>query len=65
MPVIKDQLGNQNGNFLWSSVDLLDGFHQMHLSKEHWHYTTFITPFDVYMMNVLRMGLKVGLQAFQ
>ena len=65
LPVIEDQLANQNGNFLWSLVDLEDGFHQMHLAREHWHYTSFITPFGVYEWKVLPMGVKVGPQAFQ
>ena len=40
LPVIEDQLATQNGNVLRPLVDLQDGFHQMHLAKEHFfHYT--------------------------
>ena len=56
LPVIEVQLANQNGNFLWSMVDL---------AREHWHYTSFITPSGVYEWKVLPMGVKEGPQAFQ
>ena len=65
LPVIKDQLANQHGNFLWTLVDLEDGFHQMHLEEESMHITSFITPFGVYMWRVLPMGIKVAPQVYQ
>ena len=65
LPVIEDQLANQNGGFLWSLVGLEDGFHQMHLAREHWHCTSFSTPFGVFEWKVLPMGVTVGPEAFQ
>ena len=33
LPFIEDQLANQHGNFLFTLLDLEDGFHQMHLEE--------------------------------
>ena len=61
LPVIEDQLARQEGNSVFSLVDLEDGFHQMHLEESSRSLTAFITPFGVYEWKVLRMGVKVGL----
>ena len=34
LPVIEDMLLTQQGNRLWTLLDLEDGFHQMPLSEE-------------------------------
>ena len=44
LPVIEDQLTNEQGNFLYSLIDLEDGFHQMHLEEDSKHLTEFCTP---------------------
>ena len=48
LPIIDDQLPNQQGNFIFSLIDLEDGFHQMHLEEESKHLTVFCTPFGVF-----------------
>ena len=65
LPIIEDQLANQQGNFIFSLIDLEDGFHQMHLEEESKHLTAFCTPFGVFEWNVLPMGVKLGPAAFQ
>ena len=65
VPLIEDQLAKQKGNFMWTLVDLEDGFHQMRLAEDSQKYTGFITPFGVYFSKVLPMGVKVGSQVFQ
>ena len=65
LSIIEDQLANQQGNFIFSLIDLEVGFHQMHLEEEFKHLTAFNTPFGVFEWNILRMGVKVGPAAFQ
>ena len=61
----EDQLANQHGNFLFTLLDLEDGFHQMHLEGDSKHLTAFCTPFGVFEWIVLPMGVKVGPAAYQ
>ena len=65
LPVIEDELANQHGNFLFTTLDLGDRIHQMHLEEESKHLTAFCTPFGVFEWNVLPMEVKVGPAAFQ
>ena len=65
LPVIEDQLANQHGNFLFTLLDLEDGFHQKHLEEDSKHLTAFCTTFGVFEWNVLPMGVKVGPAAYQ
>ena len=65
LPVIEDQLADEQGNSLFSLIDLEDGFHQMHLEEDSKHSTAFCTPFGVFEWNVLPMGVKVGPAAYQ
>ena len=65
LPVIEDMLLRQQGNRLWTLLDLEDGFHQMPLSEDGLQYTAFCTPWGVFEWRVLPRGIKVGPQAFQ
>ena len=65
LPVIEDQLAKQQGNGIWTLVDLEDGFHQMWLAPSSQPLTAFIAPFGVFQWTVLPMGVKVGRQVFQ
>ena len=65
LPVIEYQIANQQGNFIFTIIDVEDGFHQMHLEAESKHLTAFCTPFGIFKWNVLRMGVKVGPAAYQ
>ena len=46
-------------------MDLVDGYHQMPLKKEHQHYTCTTTPQGVVPWTVLVMGLKSAGSQFQ
>ena len=65
LPVIEDQIANQQGNFIFTIIDPEDGFHQMHLEEESKHLTAFCTPFGIFQRNVLPMGVKVWPAAYQ
>ena len=65
LPVIEDQIANQEGNFIFSIIDLEDGFHQMDLEESSKHLTAFCTPFGIFEWNVFPMGVKVGPAAYQ
>ena len=65
LPVIEDQIANQEGNLIFSIIDLEDGFHQMHLEDSSKHPTAFCTPFGIFEWNLLPMGVKVGPAAYQ
>ena len=65
LPVIEDQIANQQRNFIFTIIDLEDGFHQMHLEEESKHLTAFCTLFGIFEWNVLPMGVKVGPAAYQ
>ena len=65
LPIIEDQIANQDGNFILSIVDFQDGFHQMRLDEDSKHLTAFCTPFRIFERNVLPMGVKVGPAAYQ
>ena len=65
LPVFDDQFANQEGNFIFSIIDMEDGFHQMQLEASSKHLTAFCTPFGIFEWNVLPMGVKVGPAAYQ
>ena len=65
LPVIEDQIANQEGNFIFSIIDLEDGFHQMHPDEGSKDLTAFCTPFGIFEWNDLPMGVKVGPAAYQ
>ena len=65
LPVIEDQIANQQGNFIFTIIDLEDGSHQMQLEEETKHLTAFCTPFGAFQWNVLPMGVKVGPAAYR
>ena len=63
--VIEDILFRQQGNRLWTLLDLEDGFNTMPLSEDSWQYTVFCTPWGLLERKELPMGIKVGTQAFE
>ena len=65
LPVIEDMVARQSGNALWSVFDLEDGFHQMHLHPDSQPLTAFVTPWGLYELRVLPMGLKTEPSAYQ
>ena len=44
LPVIEDMLPRTQGKYLWTLLDLEDGFHQMPLIEDSRQYTAFCTP---------------------
>ena len=44
LPRIGDMVFRQGKNRMWSTLDLVDGFHQMPMKKEHRYITCMSTP---------------------
>ena len=65
LPIPEDMILSQGKNALWSVFDLEDGFHQMHLAPESRQYMAFVTPWGLYKLRVLPMGLKTVPTAYQ
>ena len=65
LPRIIDLLHQQGKNQIWSKMDLVDGYHQMPLKKEHQHFTCTTSPQGVVQWTVLVMGLKSAGSQFQ
>ena len=65
IPVIEDRLAKQKGNFMWTLVDLEDGFYPMRLAEDSQKYIGFITPFGVYFWKILPMRGTLRPQVFQ
>ena len=65
LPRILDILQRQGRCKMWSKLDLVDGFHQMPLRKDHRHYTCTSTPWGVMEWTVLSMGFKNAGSQFQ
>ena len=55
----------QGNNRIWTVLDLVDGFHQMPLKKEHRYITCMSTPRGTQQWTVLVMGLKNAGTEFQ
>ena len=65
IPIIEDRIVEEGENALWSIFDLEDGFHQMPLSPDNRHLTSFTTPLGVFEWQVLPMGLKASPSQYQ
>jgi hypothetical protein len=65
LPRIIDILHRQGKNKMWSKLDLVDGFHQMPLKKEHRAFTCMSTPRGTMQWNVLVLGMKNASAQFQ
>ena len=63
LPRIGDMVHRQGKNQIWSVLDLVDGFHQMPLKREHRFITCMSTPRGTQQWTVVVMGLKnAGIQ---
>ena len=65
LPRIDDHLQNLQGSHLFSSVDALDGFHQLPMDPKDIDKTAVVTPFGSYVWRVMPMGLANAPAAFQ
>jgi len=59
LPRIGDILQRQGKCRIWTTLDLVDGFHQMPLKKEHRNITCTSTPRGTLQWTVQVMGLKL------
>jgi len=65
LPRIDDHLQNLQGSHLFSSVDALDGFHQLTMDPHDIDKTATVTSFGSYIWCVMPMGLANAPAAFQ
>lgn len=65
LPRIGDILQRQGKARIWTTLDLVDGFHQMPLKKEHRYITCMSTPHGTQQWTVQVMGLKNAATQFQ
>ena len=59
-----DQIG-QTKPKIFSSLDLMSGFHQIPIRKQDRHYTAFLTPSGRYQFKRLPMGISSAPRSFQ
>ena len=65
LPRIDDYLNNVQGAKYFSSMDALDGFHQVPMNKEDIEKTAVVTPFGSYVWKVMPMGVANAPAMFQ
>ena len=65
LPRIDDLLQNLRGSAIFSSVDALDGFHQVPMDTNDIDKTAVVTPFGSYVWRVMPMGLANAPAMFQ
>ena len=65
LPRIDDHLQNLQGSHVFSSVDALDGFHQVPMNPADVEKTAVVTPFGSYVWRVMPMGLANAPAMFQ
>lgn len=62
---IDDHLQNLRGSSVFSSIDALDGFHQVPMDPRDIDKTAVVTPFGSYVWKVMPMGLANAPAMFQ
>ena len=65
LPRIGEMVQRQGKNKIWSTMDLVDGFHQMPMKPEHRHITCMSTPRGQKQWTCQVMGLKNAGAQFQ
>ena len=65
LPRIDDHLQNLGQSCIFSSVDALDGFHQIPMDHSDIDKTAVVTPFGSYVWKVMPMGLANAPAMFQ
>ncbi|UYV63772.1 K02A2.6-like, partial [Cordylochernes scorpioides] len=65
MPVVEHMLGQLGEARLFSKMDANSGFHQIPLSPDCQHLTTFITPFGRYKYCRMPFGISLAPEYFQ
>ncbi|UYV77326.1 K02A2.6-like [Cordylochernes scorpioides] len=65
MPVVEHMLGQLGEARFFSKLDANSGFHQIPLSQDCQHLTTFITPFGRYKYCRMSFGISLAPEYFQ
>ncbi|UYV69063.1 K02A2.6-like [Cordylochernes scorpioides] len=65
MPVVEHMLGQLGEARFFSKLDANSGFHQIPLSPDYQHLTTFITPFGRYKYCRMPFGISLAPEYFQ
>ena len=58
IPIVEELLHDLNGSTVFSKVDLKWGFHQILLSEDSQHITTFMAHRGLYRYKRLMFGVK-------
>jgi hypothetical protein len=58
MPFSKEVLDNVGGQEVYSLTDGFSGYHQIPISKEDFHKTTFSTEWGSYQYTIIPFGFK-------
>ena len=65
LPLIEDLLDKISSSHFITTLDLQSGYHQVPLSQQCRHLTSFVTPFGQYQFNFMPFGLAGAPSAFQ
>lgn len=65
LPLIDDIFDALAGSKVFSSVDLLSGYHQVKIADQDVYKTAFVTPFGQYAWRVMPFGLTNAPSTFQ
>ena len=65
LPNIQDFANNLHGSRFFSKIDLLKGYHQVHMSPADIPKTAIVTPFGLFELLRMPFGLKNSAQTFQ
>ena len=65
LPFLHDFTANLQGAKIFSKLDLIQGYHQIPVAKEHVHKTAIITPFGSFQYLRMPFGLRNAAQSFQ
>ena len=65
IPTVEELLHDLNGSTVFSKIDLKWGFHQILLSKESRHVTTFVTHRGLYRYKQLMFGVTSAPEKYQ
>jgi len=65
LPRIDEQIDNMRESTVFSKLDLISGYHQLRVAREHVQRTAFVTRFGTYQFRVMPFGLTNAPATFQ